>query len=65
MMARPSDSNNVFPRCACYNIRFLGHSNPGILQNKLANVRALCIHNEIVALSEVHASSAVAQATFF
>ena len=57
-------SASVFPNCTAYNIRFLGLSDILNRDRKLANVGALCNRNAIVALTEVHASFAVAQSHF-
>ena len=54
-----------FPRCCWYNIRYLGLSDPGLREKKIANIRALCARNCMVGISEVHASAAVAVADFF
>ena len=56
---------SIFPRFACYNLRFIGISDERILNRKLMNVQEVCSRNVLVGLSELHASFGVCQSQFF
>ena len=59
-----SIGDDVFPRCAWYNIRHLGTSHERRLRSKLENVQAICKRNVFVGLSELHRSEGVCQDSF-
>ena len=56
--------NDVFPRCAWYNVRHIGVSHERRLKSKLENVQTLCKRHAIVGLSELHSSEGRCQGAF-
>lgn len=65
MMSPTSDRDESFPRCALYDVRFLGLSDDVFLAKKLANVQSLGNRVDVVAVTVVHASHAASVSRLF